>query len=286
MSVIHDNRPCLLGEGPLWHPERRQLFWFDILGNRLMTREDGQQKSWDFDEHVSAAGWLDRDRLMVASETGLWDFDLKTGRREPVAALEADNPLTRSNDGRADPWGGFWIGTMSKRAEPGAGTIYRWYRGEVRELVPSITIPNTICFDSDRGRAYYADTPTRRVMRWALDPRHGWPVGAAETFLDLRAEKTNPDGAVVDTDGAVWIAEWGSSRVAVYGPDGQVRRIVDFPARHTSCPAFGGEDLTTLFCTSAQENLDDDILAREPENGMTFALANAGRGRAEHQIIL
>ena len=123
MSTVFDDRPCELGEGPLWHPERQQLFWFDIIGKRLMTRDGQEPHSWAFDEHVSAAGWVDRDALLLASETGLWRFDLNTADRSLITPLEADNPVTRSNDGRADPWGGLWIGTMGKEAEPGAGSI-------------------------------------------------------------------------------------------------------------------------------------------------------------------
>ncbi len=163
MSAIYDDRPCALGEGPLWHPERRQLFWFDILGKSLMTQENGEPRSWQFDELVSAAGWVDRDTLLVASESGLWRFSLKTEQKDLIAPLEADNPITRSNDGRADSWGGFWIGTMGKSAEPGAGAIYRYWQGELRQLVPNVSISNAICFAPDRSCAYYTDTATKQV---------------------------------------------------------------------------------------------------------------------------
>ena len=226
MNTVFDDRACELGEGPLWHPERQQLFWFDIIGKRLLTRADDRQDSWTFDEHVSAAGWVDRDTLLVASETGLWRFGVADGDRELIVALEADNPVTRSNDGRADPWGGFWIGTMGKNAEKSAGAIYRYYRGELRQLVPDITISNAICFAPDRSCAYYTDTPTRRIMRWVLDAETGWPVGEAQAFLDLNDAGLNPDGAVVDAGGNLWIAQWGASRVVAYAPDGQFVRDV------------------------------------------------------------
>ena len=89
-------------------------------------------------------GWIDEDRLLVASETALWVMDLESGDRDHVTALEADNPVTRSNDGRADPWGGFWIGTMGKAAEPGRSAIWRYYRGEMRRLFPGLTITSQI----------------------------------------------------------------------------------------------------------------------------------------------
>ena len=139
-STIFDATACELGEGPFWHPERQQFFWCDILGRKLLTRTSNKTQCWNFPGHVSALGWTDNDHLLIASETALHLFDLTTGQTEEIAPLEADNPATRSNDGRADPQGGFWIGTMGKRAEANAGAIYRYYRGEVRTLYPDITI--------------------------------------------------------------------------------------------------------------------------------------------------
>lgn len=286
MSVVYDDRPCELGEGPLWHPERQQLFWFDIIGKRLMTQTDDKKLSWDFDEHVSTAGWVDHVTLLIASETGLWKFGLDNGEKTLVTALEADDPRTRSNDGRADPWGGFWIGTMGKQAQQGAGSIYRFWKGHLRRLVPDVTISNTICFAPDRSCVYYSDTVTRQVMRWTLNPDTGWPEGESSVFLDFREEGLNPDGAVVDADGNLWIAQWGANRVAVYDSNGTYLRAICFDAAHTSCPAFGGNDLTTLFCTTAREGIGAEELSRQPSNGMTFAALDAGKGQTEHRVII
>lgn len=279
---IYSPTRCTLGEGPLWHPERGQLFWFDILAKRLLTIEDGTERGWDFARHVSAAGWLDRDTLLLASEADLFRFDLSSGAQETVVALEADNPATRSNDGRADPWGGFWIGTMGKAAEPGAGAIYRYYKGELRQLVAGITISNAICFAPDASCAYYTDTPTRVILRQPLDPETGWPEGAPAPFIDLRDAGLNPDGAVVDVAGCLWNAQWGASRVARYDPDGAFMSAVTFPARQISCPAFGGPAGKTLFATSAAEGLRD----AGPAEGCTFALDIDVAGQAEHRVLL
>ncbi|AVO38965.1 SMP-30/gluconolactonase/LRE family protein [Pukyongiella litopenaei] len=286
MSAIFDSRPCKLGEGPLWHPVRQQLFWFDILGKRLLSRKGDDTRDWRFGECVSAAGWIDRDRLLIASETALFTFDLVSGTRRDVITLEADNPVTRSNDGRADPWGGFWIGTMGKNAEPGAGAIYRLYRGELRRLYSPITVANSICFSPDRSHACFSDTITRQVMRQALEPETGWPLGDPEVYLDHTEQGLNPDGAVMDADGNLWLAQWGALRVACYAPDGTFLRAVRFDALQTSCPAFGGPDLTTLYCTSATQGMRRSTLAAHPANGMTFAAPGIARGQPEHRVRL
>ncbi|MGJ8617220.1 MAG: SMP-30/gluconolactonase/LRE family protein [Sulfitobacter sp.] len=277
-----DTHPCHLGEGPLWHPALTTLFWFDILENSLFSRSGDDLRQYHLDEHFSAAGWVDDDTLIIASETALWLFDIARGTRTHLTALEADNPVTRSNDGRADPWGGFWIGTMGKSAEANAGAIYRYYRGELRKLVGDITISNAICFAPDRSHAYYTDTPTRQVMRVALDTITGWPKGDPAVFIDLNAEGLNPDGAVTDADGNIWIACWGAGRVACYDPDGTALRHIDVPAQHPTCPAFGGADLRDLYVTSAKQGLDKP----GPKDGMTFCFKDVAQGLLEPRVIL
>jgi sugar lactone lactonase YvrE len=284
--AVFDDTPCTLGEGPLWHPERGQLFWFDIIGKTLLTRAGGETVSWRFDGHVSAAGWLDRDRLLVAGETALFTFDLRTGAQARVCPLEGSNPVTRSNDGRADPWGGFWIGTMGKKAEPGAGAIYRFFRGELRRLYAPLTIPNAICFAPDRSCAYFADTPTHKVWRQRLEPSEGWPEGDPVLFLDLERESLRPDGAVVDVEGCLWNAQYGAARVARYAPDGQPLSTVDLPAGNTTCPSFGGPGLGTLYVTSALQGLSEQQRAAQEKAGMTFAVGCSVAGQAEHRVLV
>ena len=288
---VFDDTACTLGEGPLWHPTRRQMFWFDIMGRSLLTRTADGPGSWQFDGHVSAAGWVDEDSLLIASETNLAVFDLATGITDIVCPLEADNPGTRSNDGRADPWGGFWIGTMGKALEPDAGTIYRYYQGEIRPLYQQITVPNAICFSPDRRHGYFADSAKATIWRQGLDEADGWPEGEPEIFVDLKPEGLTPDGAVVDAEGRLWNAQWGSARIACYGPDGALLETIGMPTDLTTCPAFGGETLTALFCTTATEILTAAQREAQPLAGMTFVTETAitafpATGQAEHRVTL
>jgi sugar lactone lactonase YvrE len=278
---IFDSRVCELGEGAFWHPLRQQFFWFDILGRCLRSRLGGQELEWAFDRIVSAAGWVDVNRLLIASETGLFLFNLETGVQEPVAAVEADQPATRSNDGRADRQGGFWFGTMGKQAQKEAGAIYRFYRGEVRKLYSAITIPNAICFAPDGRTAYFADTRLATVWTQALD-HSGWPVGERQVFLDLSGEGLNPDGAVVAADGSFWCAKWGSAAVMSYTPDGQRSGQVAVGGLHASCPAFGGPALDEMLVTTAREG----IAAPDAGQGVPYLVHPGVRGLPEPQVIL
>ena len=283
---VFDERRCHLGEGPLWHAGRGELLWFDILEGRLMAAGGAEPREWSLGEMCSAAALTDDpDRILIATETALLAFHLGTEAREEICALEADRPETRSNDGRADPWGGFWVGTMGKGAERGAGAIYRWSGGELRTLHEGITVPNAICFDRDRSLAFFTDTRSRVIRRQPVHPDTGWPEGEPEPHIDLRDQGLNPDGAVIDAEGNLWVAQWGAARVALHDPEGRFVRAVSFPADHTSCPAFGGGDLTTLHCTTARQGLSEER-DRDEAQGRTYAVPGAGRGKPEPQVRL
>ena len=282
-AAVFDARPCTLGEGPLWHPARGQLLWFDITEGVLLTSDGTERREWELGEMASAAGLTaDPDRVLVATETALALLHLGTGEREEVCALEADQAGTRSNDGRADPWGGFWIGTMGKAHEAKAGAIYRWRGGELRRLHDAVSIPNAMCFDEARALAFFTDTPSLRVMRQPLHPDTGWPEGDPEPHIDLRGTGHKADGAVIDAEGNLWTAQWGSARVACHDPEGRFLRAVEIPARHSSCPAFGGPDMTTLYCTSARQGIEEPDEAQ----GRTYSLAGVARGKPEPEVRL
>ena len=293
-EIIFDHTICKLGEGPLWHPLRQEFFWFDIQGKILYRRrlddgdadgEDNFQK-WQLDEYVSTAGWIDYDTLLVASQSALLRFDINTGASQIVQLLEANNPITRSNDGRADPWGGFWIGTMGINAEPDAGAIYRFYRGELRQLYQPISIANAICFSPGRRFGYFCDTTKRIIWRQPLAEIDGWPTGEPQIYLDFTDLNINPDGAVCDREGYLWNAQWGSARLARYSPEGKFDTEIKLPTDHITCPAFGGADLTTLIATSATQGLSKSSYAHQPLAGKTFITQTQFVGQKEHQIIL
>lgn len=264
-SLLIDAK-CTLAEGPIWHPLRQELIWFDIH-NRLLFRANAAGHvlgRYEFDRKVSAAAVIDRDRLLVAGAHALIRFDLETGEQAIVQRFEEDMPDNRSNDGRVNPAGGLWFGTMGDSERAPTGSVYQYRAGQLEKLFGDATVTNSICFAPDGKTAYFADTPTRRILKRPIDPETGLPAGGWELFADVTDGPGSPDGAVVDAEGFVWSARWGGACVVRHAPDGSVERVVQVPTRRVTCPAFGGPALKTLFIATAG---DEEISGEGEERG-------------------
>lgn len=286
-SKIFDNTLCTLGEGPMWHPKRESLIWFDIMGMCMYERGLYRKKpnKFQFNHFVSACGWVNDTQILIATSKSLDTFDLESSSVKTLVDLEAENSRTRPNDGRTDPLGGFWISTMGIEHESEAGSIYRFYKGELRKLFSKISIPNSICFSPDGATGYFCDSGSHIIMAVKLDS-NGWPVSSPETFIDLRSEGLIPDGSVVDKEGCLWNAQWGSSRVAQYSPSGELLQTIEIDAPNSSCPEFGGENGSTIFVTSARYQLSDNELDLAPMSGSVFSAETSAEGQLSPQVIL
>ena len=286
MSVtVFQDCHCQLGEGTLGTEDT--LYWFDILAKRFYSCElatrSVQERS--FNEYFSVAAKLKNSGLLLASETGLWRLSTFTSELEKLVDLEAANPMTRSNDGRADRQGGFWMSTMGKQAQDRAGAIYRYYQGEVVQLRANISIPNAICFSPSGDCAYFADSKLAQIYRWTLDAA-GWPVGEPSLWVDLSGTPIEPDGAVIDRQGFMWNAQWNGSRVVRYNPEGQIDQIIKLPVSRPTCPTFGGPDYQTLFISSAIADLSADELSQQPQAGTILAYPLSIAGLPEPEVKL
>lgn len=288
-ELFIDSR-CELGEGPLWHPGLQRLFWFDILNQTLYSADaEGHMRDrFIFKDVVSAAGIVDNDTLVVATAGAILRLDLETDDMSVLAPLEADKPGNRPNDGRVHPSGGFWIGTMSRRGGAGGneGSVYLYRAGQVEKLFGDIAVPNATCFSPDGGTAYFADTGTKLIRKCAVDPATGRPTGPWETFASTEGHRGAPDGAVVDSEGYLWSARWGGGCVVRHAPDGSVDRIIEVPVPNVTCPSFGGEDLRTLYITSAREGMSPAQLEDYPLAGGVFSIRVDVPGQAEPKVEL
>jgi sugar lactone lactonase YvrE len=261
-----------LGEGPFWHHLLKRLFWFDINNKTLLsaTPEGQLVDRFTFKGFPSAAGIIDADHLLVAQSDVFLNLELSTDTTTVVAELEQGKPGNRSNDGRVDRTGGFWIGTMGLHAEKDAGALYHYKQGKVTQLLANQTIPNSTCFSPDGRTAYFTQMIDSTIHKVSTDPATGLPNGEWSPFA--KSEKGGPDGAVIDAEGFMWSARYGGSCVVRHAPDGTVDRVVELPVSQVTCPALGGDDFKTLYITSARQGLTPEQLEKEPLAGSVFAI--------------
>lgn len=286
IEVFCDVR-CELGESPAAHPASGRAFWFDITGKRLLERAiDGGGRTivHELPWMASILASIDDERQLIASEIGLHIRDMRSGALTDYMPVEADNPATRANDGRVHPCGAFWFGTMGKHAEEGAGSVYWFFKGELRKLYGGISIINATCFAPDGSAAYFADSAKGTIWRVETDPATGLPIGEPTIFVTFPASEGVPDGAVTDANGWVWNARWGGSAIDAYDASGRRVRSIAMPARQVSCPVFLGSD--RLLVTSATQGMDEAAMAKEPFAGKTFWMRLDVAGRFDPPVAM
>ena len=287
-TKILSDRHCQLGEGCTYDPATDTAWWFDIIECTLFQADlaSGAVTAHVLPMMASVVAFIDDQQQLLATENGLYVRDIADGRLALHTGLEADNPATRSNDGRVHPSGALWIGTMGRKAEKGVGAIYHFGGGELRRLYGGITIPNAICFSPDGATAYFTDTSEAILYRVAIDPVNGLPTGDPVPLFDHRGGTGGLDGAVVDAEGLIWNARWGGSCIDAYSPEGDRVRTVRVPARQPSCPVFIGRSFDHLLVTTAWQGMDAQAKAADPHHGQTFILDVGARGRPEPRIRL
>jgi len=270
-----------LGEGPVWDEREGCLWWVDILGEAIHRTDpaSGRDEIVPVGQLIGAVVPRASGGLVAAVQDGFVAVDPANGRVERLAPVEANDPTTRMNDGKVDPAGRFWAGTMGVDHRPDAGTLYRLDPDlRVTAMVTGTAISNGLDWSPDGRTMYYIDTPTRRVDRFDFDPATGAISGRAPAVA-IREGAGSPDGMTVDADGFLWVALWDGWAVERYSPDGRLERRVEVPAQQASSCAFGGPDLDLLFITTAQEGFPPGGLPDQPHGGGLFVCRPGVRGR-------
>ena len=266
--------PCAntLGEGPLWNDRDGKLWWTDIHESRLhrYDPDSGAVETFETPERLCSYAFLpDKgDRILAAFETGLAYYDVATKTADWIARPEQGTGR-RFNDGRTDRQGRFWVGTLvedAAKAGAASGSLFR-FDGKLAPQFGGVTISNSLCASPDGRTLYFTDTPTKVILAFDLDPETG-AISGKRVFAEVT--EGYPDGAVTDSEGCLWSARWGAGEVVRHAPDGEVMSRLKVPAKQSTCVAFGGPDLKTLFVTSAREGYDAAALAEDPQAGNLF----------------
>jgi len=271
-----------LGEGAIWHKQTSLLYWVDIEGCKLhvFDEETGEDRALDTGQPVGTVVPRRSSGVALALHHGFAHMDLVTGRISMIADPEAGLP-NRFNDGKCDPAGRFWAGTMPYEtgAKKEGGALWCLFPdGHVEKRIGGISCSNGIAWSLDRKTMYYIDTPTQEV--WAYDYHDATgAIANRRVVVRVPREEGHPDGMTIDAEGMLWVAHWDGWQVIRWNPiTGKKIASVRLPvARVTSC-AFGGEALETLYITSARTGLDGAALSKQPHAGGLFRARPGARG--------
>lgn len=251
-----------LGEGPVWDARSSTLRWVDIEPGEVHRFDpaSGVDTFFEVGEAVGTVAVRAAGGLVLATKSGLYTCLDNGGRR---AVLHEVDTAGRFNDGKADPWGRFWAGTMVEGTD-GAGALYRLDPDHsLHRVLTGVTISNGLGWSPDGRTMYYIDTTARGVDAFDHDPSTG-ELTARRRLIDV--ERGWPDGMTVDADGCLWVALWDGWGVRRYAPDGRLLTTVEVPARRVTSCAFGG---SALYITTARTGLTD--FTDQPKAGSLFA---------------
>lgn len=266
-----------LGEGPVWSAADGRLYWFDIKGRRLAwyTPATDDRGAFDLPMRASAAAVRAAGGLLMATEKGLAVVDPHAGTVVLTQPYELGQGF-RTNDGKVDPQGRFWWSTMDDDGGKRPGSVFRTDpAGKTQRMLTGIHIPNTVSFSPDGSLLYMADSKLQTLfVHEAAD------LSKVREFAHTRGTAASPDGSAVDAEGYLWNAQWGGWRVVRYAPNGRVDRVIRLPVEQPTSCAFGGPDLSTLYVTSAWDELSEEARAKQPLAGGLFAIEVGVKGLA------
>jgi sugar lactone lactonase YvrE len=271
-----------LGEGAIWHQELQQLWMVDIEAGKLIghTPSTGRTLQVSLEQKAGTVVPVNSEELVIALKDGLYKFFINRGQKlKLVDSPEVQFSNHRFNDGKCDPAGRFWVGTMDMNSKPGVAALYRINKDlKWEKMIGGVTVSNGIIWSPEGDLMYYIDTPTQQVMIYPFDPVSG-NLGSGKVAIEYPAELGSPDGCTIDQDGMLWIAGWGGACVSRWDPwRGKLLDKVEVPALNVTSCAFGGPSLDELYITTASIGTSKEDLRKYPLAGDLFRIKPGVKG--------
>ena len=278
---------AILGEGPVWRAETQDLVWVDIESARVccFNPTSGENQTWDIGEKPGLAVPAERGDLILGTSIGFVRLDLASGDLSPIIDPEQDLPNNRFNDGKVDPEGRLWAGTMGMDEAPNVGSLYRLNRNlSTDKLFDQVSISNGMAWTSDQKTYYYIASPTRRIDVFDCDMASG-TVSDRRTAFELPEGMGYPDGMCIDNEGMLWVALWQGWGVARCAPGGALLAKVEVPVECVTSCCFGGENWDELYITTSSRDLDEAGRVDQPLAGGVFRCKPGVSGPATNLFL-
>jgi sugar lactone lactonase YvrE len=286
-----------LGESPFWHPQEQMLYWVDISGKQILRANIYMRtvESWAMPSEPGCMAPARNGGLVIALRDGVYRAKAWGGPLELLALLPYNPAYHRTNDGKCDALGRFWVGTIDETRTEANAALYcvdvRSGTTQVQCVLDPKAQPastaNGIAFSPDNRTLYWTDTPSHTIWSWDYDLPSG-TLSNRRVFASIRPKlegwqndpddlengyyRGRPDGAAIDAQGNYWVAMFDGRRICQFGPDGGVLAEIPVPMQCPTMVCFGGEDLKTLYLTSASHHRGAAELAAFPLSGAVLSM--------------
>jgi D-xylonolactonase len=274
-----------LAEGPVWHAEDKALYFVDIKQRAIhrCSEQGSRRQSWTLPDEVGFALPMHGGDFICGLPGRLERFSFETGALTMIQELEADLPGNRLNDGYVDRHGNLWFGSMDNAEVAPSGSLFRLSGSEgLQHKDGGYVITNGPCVSPDGRTFYHTDTLEKVIYAFDLDEQGS--LSNKREFVRI-AGSGYPDGTAVDADGALWVGLFAGARIERYAASGELLDTIAMPCSNITKVTFGGEDLRTVFVTTARKGLTAEELSREPLAGGIFSFRVASPGQLQHLYL-
>ncbi|MEN0052198.1 MAG: SMP-30/gluconolactonase/LRE family protein [Mucilaginibacter sp.] len=279
VEVVVADHICMLGEGPVWDDEHQSICWIDILKGQIheFRVRDSSLKTININQLIGSIAIREDDHFLAGLKSGLGTINRDTGEINIFSSPESHLAENRFNDGKCDPAGRFWVGSMSHLEKPDEGSVYVLEADQsVTQKITNTTISNGMAWSPDEQTFYFIDTPTSQVMAYDYDKKSG-EITNPESVITIPLEDGYPDGMTIDEEGMLWIAHWNGWQVSRWNPKtGEKLLKIPLPVANVTSCTFGGEELNDLYITTARKDIPEAELLKQPLAGALFVWRNCG----------
>lgn len=268
-----------LGEGAYWDSPTQKLYWVDILGMQLHIYDPATKSNASFPtpSRVGTVVPQTDSTAVVALDDGIYIINTNSGIISLLSDIEKEATWNRFNDGKCDPSGNLWVGSMHLEEQDALGSVYKVDpMGKTTKMIDSVTISNGLVWTKDRGTFYYIDTPTATIRAYDFDAESA-TISNPRDAVYVDPAIGYPDGMAIDEEDKLWVGLWNGNAVARFDPmTGSLMEKIEVPGAHnvTAC-AFGGPNLDILYITTARKDMSQAELVDKPLSGSLF-VANPG----------
>ncbi len=280
-AVYIEGTSALLGEGSIWDHKKDVLYWIDIQGKKLFEYDPAKNShtTYELNQNVGTVVPESNNSVIVALSDGIYRKYFSPESLEFIAKPQSLKPEERFNDGKCDPAGRLWVGSMRTKGKAGDSFLYSYEPSSgFTEKLDSISISNGIIWSIDGTKMYYIDTPTAKVMEYDFDISTG-SINNGRVAVEIPDSLGFPDGMTIDEEGKLWIGMWSGHAVCRFDPEsGDLIERIMIPAKNVTSCAFGGEKLDTLYITTASVGMDEEEKENYPNAGGLFKVVPGVKG--------